>query len=101
MKITMQVGNKQYERDGITCGDYEDFIELREAVNPDGDYSIDDMKKMRKALAIAFKGQVTEDELRDADATEIIYQFMAVDALVAGGLKSKVEKMKSDFGLGE
>lgn len=101
MKITMKVGNKEYARNGITCGDYEEFIRLRNEVNPDGEYNVEDMQTMRKALAVAFKGQVTAEELREADATEVIYQFMAVDTLVAGGLKTKVEKMQADFGLGE
>ena len=39
--------------------------------------------------------------VKEADVTELIYQFMAVDALVAAGLKEKVEKMKKDFGIGE
>lgn len=70
-------------------------------VNPDGDYNREDIENIRKALTIAFKGQVTAEELKKADVTELIYQFMAVDALVAAGLKEKVEKMKADFGIGE
>ena len=44
---------------------------------------------------------ITPEELKQADVTELIYQFMAVDALIAAGLKEKVEKMKADFGIGE
>lgn len=100
-KITMVLNNKEYERRGISAGDYEEFTDLRNMVNPDGDYNRDDIKNIRKALVVAFGGQFTEDELREMDVTELIYQFMAVDALIAAGLKEKVEKMKADFGIGE
>lgn len=101
MKVTMILNGKEYTRDGISAGDYEEFTDLRNMVNPDGDYNREDIKNIRKALEIAFKGQVKADELKEADVTELIYQFMAVDALVAAGLKEKVEKMKKDFGIGE
>lgn len=70
-------------------------------VNPEGDYNREDIENIRKGLSIAFGGQVTPEELKAADVTELIYQFMAVDALIAAGLKEKVEKMKADFGIGE
>lgn len=100
-KITMYLNNKEYERNGISAGDYEEFTEIRDTVNPDGDYGKEDIKGIRKALVIAFGGQFTEEELKQMDVTELIYQFMAVDALIAAGLKEKVEKMKADFGIGE
>ena len=101
MKLTMILNGKEYTRDGISAGDYEEFTDLRNMVNPDGDYNREDIENIRKALSIAFKEQVTPEELKQADGTELIYQFMAVDALVAAGLKEKVEKMKADFGIGE
>lgn len=101
MKVTMILNGKEYTRDGISAGDYEEFTDLRNVVNPEGDYNREDIETIRKALSIAFKGQVTTEELKQADVTELIYQFMAVDALVAAGLKEKVEKMKADFGIGE
>ncbi|WP_405382739.1 phage tail assembly chaperone G [Phascolarctobacterium sp.] len=101
MKITMILNNKEYERNGISAGDYEEFCDIRDTVNPDGDYSRDDIKKMREGLVVAFGGQFTAEELKAADAGEVVYQFMAVDAMVAAGLKEKVEKMKATFGIGE
>lgn len=101
MKVTMILNGKEYTRDGISAGDYEDFTDIRNNVNPDGEYNRDDIKNMREALSIAFGGQVSAEELREADATELIYQFMAVDALIATDLQKRVEKMKRDFGIGE
>lgn len=101
MKTTIILNNKEYERNGISAGDYEEFCDIRDTVNPDGDYSRDDIKKMREGLVIAFGGQFTADELAGVDVSEVIYQFMAVDALMAAGLKEKVEKMKSNFGIGK
>lgn len=101
MKVSMILNGKEYTREGISAGDYEEFTDLRNLVNPDGDYTREDVKNIREALSIAFGGQVTPEELKDADVTELIYQFMAVDALIAAGLKKKVEKMKADFGIGE
>lgn len=101
MKVSMILNGKEYTREGISAGDYEEFTDLRNLVNPDGDYNREDIKNIREALSIAFGGQVTPEELKAADVTELIYQFMAVDALIAAGLQEKVEKMKADFGIGE
>jgi hypothetical protein len=100
-KITLILNNKEYERNGISAGDYEEFSDIRDTVNPDGDYNKTDIQNMRRALVVAFGGQFSEEELKAMDVTELIYQFMAVDALIAAGLKEKVEKMKADFGIGE
>lgn len=100
-KITMVINGREYTRNGISAGDYEEFTDLRNLVNPDGDYNREDIENIRKALSIAFSGQISADELKEADVTELIYQFMAVDALIAAGLQEKVEKMKADFGIGE
>lgn len=101
MKVKMILNNKEYIREGISAGDYEEFTDIRNMVNPEGDYNREDIENIRKGLSIAFGGQVTPEELKAADVTELIYQFMAVDALIAAGLKEKVEKMKADFGIGE
>lgn len=101
MKVTMILNGKEYTRQGISAGDYEEFTDLRNMVNPDGEYNRDDIKTIREALSIAFAGQVTPEELKAADVTELIYQFMAVDALIATDLQQRVEKMKADFGIGE
>lgn len=101
MKVTMILNGKEYTREGISAGDYEEFTDLRNTVNPDGDYNREDIKNMREALSIAFGGQVSAEELKKADVTELIYQFMAVDALIATDLQKRVEKMKADFGIGE
>lgn len=101
MKVSMILDEKEYTREGISAGDYEEFTDLRNMVNPDGDYNREDIQNMRKALSIAFGGQVSEEELKKADVTELIYQFMAVDALIATDLQKRVEKMKADFGIGE
>lgn len=101
MKVTMILNGKEYTREGISAGDYEEFTDLRNTVNPDGEYNRDDIKNMREALSIAFGGQVSAEELKNADVTELIYQFMAVDALIATDLQKRVEKMKADFGIGE
>lgn len=101
MKVTMILNGKEYTREGISAGDYEEFTDLRNTVNPDGEYNRDDIKNMREALSIAFGEQVSAEELKKADVTELIYQFMAVDALIATDLQKRVEKMKADFGIGE
>ena len=101
MKITMILNGKEYKREGISAGDYEEFTDIRNTVNPDGEYNRDDIAQMRKALSVALSGQVSAEELKDADVTDVIYQFMAVDALIAADLKKRVEKMKADFGIGE
>lgn len=101
MKVKIIVGNKEYERDGISAGDYEEFTELRDQVNPDGDYKREDIEKMCEALKVAFNNQIPLEDLKKVDVTELIYQFMAVDALIGGELKKKIEKMKADFGVGE
>ena len=101
MKVTMILNGKEYTREGISAGDYEKFTDLRNTVNPDGDYNREDIKNMREALSIAFGGQISAEELKSADATELIYQFMAVDTLIATDLQKRVEKMKADFGIGE
>ena len=101
MKVKMILNNNEYTREGISAGDYEEFTDIRNMVNPEGDYNREDIENIRKGLSIAFGGQVTPEELKAADVTELIYQFMAVDALIAAGLKEKVEKMKADFGIGE
>lgn len=101
MKVTMILNGKEYTREGISAGDYEEFTDLRNMVNPDGEYNREDIKNIREALSVAFGGQVSAEELKQADATELIYQFMAVDALIATDLQNRVEKMKADFGIGE
>lgn len=101
MKVTMILNGKEYTREGISAGDYEEFTDLRNTVNPDGDYNREDIKNMREALSIAFGGKISAEELKAADVTELIYQFMAVDALIATDLQKRVEKMKADFGIGE
>lgn len=101
MKVTMILNGKEYTREGISAGDYEEFTDLRNMVNPDGEYNREDIKNIREALSVAFGGQVSAEELKQADVTELIYQFMAVDALIATDLQNRVEKMKADFGIGE
>lgn len=101
MKVTMILNGKEYTREGISAGDYEEFTDLRNMVNPDGEYNREDIKNIREALSVAFGGQVSAEELKQADVTELIYQFMAVDALIAKDLQNRVEKMKADFGIGE
>lgn len=101
MKVTMILNGKEYTREGISAGDYEEFTDLRNMVNPDGEYNREDIKNIREALSVAFSGKVSAEELKQADVTELIYQFMAVDALIATDLKKRVEKMKADFGIGE
>lgn len=101
MKVTMILNGKEYTREGISAGDYEEFTDLRNMVNPDGEYNREDIKNIRGALSVAFGGQVSAEELKQADVTELIYQFMAVDALIATDLQNRVEKMKADFGIGE
>ena len=54
MKVKLIVGNKEYERDGISAGDYEEFTEIRDQVNPDGDYKKEDSELICKALQVAF-----------------------------------------------
>ena len=41
------------------------------------------------------------EDLKKTDATELIYHFMAVDAIIASDLKKKIDKLKADFGEGE
>ncbi len=101
MKVQLIIGNKEYVRDGISAGDYEEFTEIRDQVNPDGDYKKEDIELMCKALQVAFKNQIPMEDLKKVDTTDLIYHFMAVDAIIAADLKKKIEKMKADFGVGE
>lgn len=101
MKVKLIVGNKEYERDGISAGDYEEFTEIRDQVNPDGDYKKGDIELICKALQVAFSNQIPMEDLKKTDATELIYHFMAVDAIIASDLKKKIDKLKADFGEGE
>ena len=56
MKVKMILNNKEYTREGISAGDYEEFTDIRNMVNPEGDYNREDIENIRKGLSIAFGG---------------------------------------------
>lgn len=102
-KTVLVLNNKEYERNGISAGDYESFCDIKAGVDPDGtgDYSKSDLQLMREGLTLAYGNQFSAEELKNLDTAELIYQFLAVDAMVATGLKEKMDKLKADFGIGE
>ena len=97
MKKSIIVNNTEYSMDDIEAGVYEDYCDLKQKVNPDGEYSAEDIKNMRAAIACAYGNQFEADDLKKMPVTNVMVEFVCLDAWVAKEFERKFEKAKSIF----
>lgn len=97
MKKSIIVNGTEHVITDIEAGIYEEFCEAKEKVNPDGEYSAADIKNMREAIAIAYGGEFTAEDLKKMPVTDVMVEFVCLDAWVAKEFERKFEKAQQLF----
>lgn len=97
MKKSIIVNNKEYSMNDIEAGVYEEYCEAKEKVNPDEEYSAADIRNMREAIAIAYGNEFTADDLKKMPVTDVMVEFVCLDAWVAKEFERKFEKAQQLF----
>lgn len=90
------VNNKEYELN-VDVETYEKFIEVRDKVNPVGEYKLEDIKYMKEAVATAYNYAFSTADLNKIPIENLIFEFLGVDALIAKAIEKKLEKLDANF----
>ena len=97
MERKITVNEKEYIITDIEAGVYEEFCEVKEKVNPDGEYSAADIKNMREAIAIAYGNKFAAEDLKKMPVSDVMVEFVCLDAWVAKEFERKFEEAQKLF----
>lgn len=97
MKKSIIVNNTEHSMNDIEAGVYEEYCEAKEKVNPDGEYSAADIRNMRETIAIAYGNEFTAEDLKKMPVTDVMVEFVCLDAWVAKEFERKLEKAQQLF----
>ena len=90
------VNNKEYELN-INVETYEKFIEIRDKVNPEGEYKLEDIKYMKEAVANAYNYDFSIADLNRIPIENLIFEFIGIDAFIAQKIEKKLENLNLNF----